>query len=215
MADVKAIAERLSNEQHIGKDKDVKALVEQALAAGVDVEKVLNDGLVAGMQIVGDKFKNNVFYVPEVLISARAMNAAMTVLAPKLAASGHKPLARVVVGTVKGDLHDIGKNLVKMMLTGGGFEVIDLNIDVDPKRFVEEAKAKGAQLIACSALLTTTMPQMKNVVEALKAAQLKGVKVMIGGAPVTQEYCDEIGADGYAPDAASAVDLARSLIGKK
>ncbi len=214
MADVKAIAERLSNEEHVGKDTDVKAMVEGALAEGIDVEVVLNDGLVAGMQVVGDKFKNNVFYVPEVLISARAMNAAMEVLAPKLAESGHQPVARVVIGTVKGDLHDIGKNLVKMMLTGGGFEVIDLGIDVKPEEFVAQAKEKGAQLLACSALLTTTMPQMKNVVEAVKAAGLDEVKVMIGGAPVTQEYCNEIGAHGYAPDAASAVELAQGLIGK-
>ncbi len=214
MADVKAIAERLSNEEHVGKDTDVKTMVEGALAEGIDVEVVLNDGLVAGMQIVGDKFKNNVFYVPEVLISARAMNAAMEALAPKLAESGHQPVGRVVIGTVKGDLHDIGKNLVKMMLTGGGFEVIDLGIDVKPEEFVAQAKEKGAQLLACSALLTTTMPQMKNVVEAVKAAGLENLKVMIGGAPVTQEYCDEIGAHGYAPDAASAVELAQGLIGK-
>jgi len=178
------------------------------------VEVILNDGLVAGMQVVGDKFKNNVFYVPEVLISARAMNAAMEVLAPKLAASGHQPVGRVVIGTVKGDLHDIGKNLVKMMLTGGGFEVIDLGIDVAPEQFVAQAKEKGARLVACSALLTTTMPQMKSVVEAVRSAGLDEVKVMIGGAPVTQEYCDEIGAHGYAPDAASAVELAQGLIGK-
>jgi len=214
MVEMKAIAERLSNEQHREKDTDVRAMVEEALAAGVDVEAVLNEGLVAGMQIVGDKFKNNIFYVPEVLISARAMSAGMEVLGPKLSESGHEPVARVVIGTVKGDLHDIGKNLVKMMLTGGGFEVIDLNIDVSPEEFVTEAREKGADLIACSALLTTTMPQMKNVVEAVKAAGLEKVKVMIGGAPVTQEYCDEIGAHGYAPDAASAVDLARSLIAK-
>ena len=214
MADVQASAERLSNAQHGDKDKDCKAMVEEALAAGVDVETVLNDGLVAGMQVVGEKFKNNVFYVPEVLISARAMKAAMEVLTPKLAESGHEPAGRVVIGTAKGDLHDIGKNLVKMMLTGGGFEVIDLGIDVDPETFVAQAKEQGAQLVACSALLTTTMPQMKNVVEAVKASGLDGVKVMIGGAPVTQEYCDEIGADGYAPDAASAVELAQGLIGK-
>lgn len=214
MADVKAIAERLSNEEHVGKDTDVKTMVEGALAEGIDVEVILNDGLVAGMQVVGDKFKNNVFYVPEVLISARAMNAAMEVLAPKLAESGHQPVGRVVIGTVKGDLHDIGKNLVKMMLTGGGFDVIDLGIDVKPEEFVAQAKEKGAQLVACSALLTTTMPQMKNVVEAVKAAGLENLKVMIGGAPVTQEYCDEIGAHGYAPDAASAVELAQGLIAK-
>jgi len=214
MVDVKAIAERLSNEQHVDKDTDVKAMVEEALSQGVDVETVLNDGLVAGMQVVGDKFKNNVFYVPEVLISARAMNAAMEVLAPKLSESGHQPIGTVVIGTVKGDLHDIGKNLVKMMLTGGGFQVIDVGIDVAPEKFVEETKAQGAGLVACSALLTTTMPQMKNVVEAVRAAGLTDVKVMIGGAPVTQEYCDEIGADGYAPDAASAAELARELVGK-
>ncbi len=208
MADLAATAEAL-----IRGDRDtVVNLVQQALDEGVDAEKILNEGLVAGMDVVGRKFKNNEFYVPEVLIAARAMNASMELLESALAESGVKPAGIVVLGTVKGDLHDIGKNLVGMMLKGGGFRVVDAGIDVPPERFVELAQENDAQLIGLSALLTTTMTQMPNVVEAVKEAGLD-VKVMIGGAPITQEYADEIGADGYAPDAASAVDLARGLIG--
>jgi len=207
MADLGAIAEAL-----IRGDRDTVAdLVQKALDEGVDAEAVLNEGLVAGMDVVGRKFRNNEFYVPEVLIAARAMNAGMELLEPILAEAGAKPAGVVVLGTVKGDLHDIGKNLVGMMLKGGGFKVVDAGIDVAPERFVELAQQNDAQLIGLSALLTTTMTQMPNVVEALKEAGLD-IKVMIGGAPITQEYADEIGADGYAPDAASAVDLARQLI---
>ncbi|KPK65966.1 MAG: hypothetical protein AMK73_01380 [Planctomycetes bacterium SM23_32] len=208
MADLAAIAEAL-----IRGDRDtVGALVQQALDEGVDAEALLNESLVAGMDVVGRKFKNNEFYVPEVLIAARAMNAGMELLEPVLAETGARPAGTVVIGTVKGDLHDIGKNLVGMMLKGGGFKVVDAGIDVAPEKFVELAQESGANLIGLSALLTTTMTQMGNVVEAVKEAGL-ATKIMIGGAPITQDYADEIGADGYAPDAASAVDLARRLMG--
>jgi len=206
MADLGAIAEAL-----IRGDRDTVAdLVQKALDEAVDAEAILNEGLVAGMDVVGQKFRNNEFYVPEVLIAARAMNAGMELLEPILAKAGAKPAGVVVLGTVKGDLHDIGKNLVGMMLKGGGFKVVDAGIDVAPEKFVELAQQNNAQLVGLSALLTTTMTQMPNVIEALKEAGLDA-KVMIGGAPITQEYADEIGADGYAPDAASAVDLARQL----
>ena len=193
-----------------GKADDVKALVQAEVDAGTPVGDILDQGLIAAMGVIGVKFKNNEVYVPEVLIAARAMNAGLTVLAPLLAEAGVEPLAKVAIGTVKGDLHDIGKNLVAMMLRGAGFEVEDLKIDVAPEQYVEAAKG-GAKLICLSALLTTTMPQMKNVIEALKAGGLD-VPVLIGGAPVTQSYADEIGAQGYAPDAASAVDLAKGLL---
>ncbi|MFH0963550.1 MAG: corrinoid protein [Planctomycetota bacterium] len=208
MADLKAISEQLQK----GKAAEVEKLVKEAIDQKVDVEKILNEGLVAGMGVIGAKFKKNEVYVPEVLIAARAMNAGMKILEPLLVAAGVELAGRVVIGTVKGDLHDIGKNLVAMMLKGGGFEVIDLGIDVDAAKFVSAAKEKKAKVIALSALLTTTMPQMAGVIKALKAEGVKGVKVMIGGAPVTQSYADEIGADGYAPDAASAVDLAKALM---
>ena len=207
MADLAAIAEAL-----IRGDRDTVAkLVRQALDEKVKAEDILNEGLVAGMDVVGRKFKNNEFYVPEVLIAARAMNAGMELVAPILAKAGAKPAATIVIGTVKGDLHDIGKNLVGMMLKGGGFRVIDAGIDVAPERFVKLAQENEADIIGLSALLTTTMTQMPKVIEAVKEAGLD-VKVMIGGAPITQDYADEIGADGYAPDAASAVDLARQLM---
>jgi 5-methyltetrahydrofolate--homocysteine methyltransferase len=177
----------------------------------VPVKKILDEGLIAGMNVVGDRFKKNEFYVPEVLIAARAMNQAMELLEPQLKKQGVKAVGKVAIGTVKGDLHDIGKNLVAMMLKGAGFEIMDLGIDVDPQKFVDAVKG-GANLIGLSALLTTTMPQMKNVIQALRAANLK-VPVMIGGAPLTQNYANEIGACGYAPDAASAVDVARKLVG--
>ncbi len=209
MADLKALSEALIK----GKKDDVVSLVQAALDDGAAPEEILNDGLIAGMSVVGEKFKNNEFYVPEVLIAARAMNAGMEVLEPKLAEAGMTPEYKVAIGTVKGDLHDIGKNLVAMMLKGGGYEVIDLGIDVAPEKFVEAVQGQGAKLIGLSALLTTTMPQMQNVVEALKEAGVREqVKVIIGGAPVTQNYADEIGADGYAPDAASAVDKAKELL---
>jgi len=208
MADLEALSEAL-----IRGDRDtVVELTNQALAEGVAPEEILEGGLIAGMNVVGKRFKANEIYVPEVLIAARAMNGGMSVLEPKLAAAGVKPAATVVIGTVKGDLHDIGKNLVGMMLKGGGLNVVDAGTDVSPDKFIEACTAEAAELCAMSALLTTTMPQMSETIKALKQAGTP-VKTMIGGAPVTQGFADEIGADGYAPDAASAVDLVRSLLG--
>lgn len=208
MASMSEISELLQK----GKAKDVRAKVEEALNENVAPGTILNDGLVAGMAIIGEKFKNNEIYVPEVLIAARAMNKALEVLEPRLVASGVKPIGKIAIGTVKGDLHDIGKNLVAMMFKGAGFEVIDLGIDVSPEQFVATAKEKGVELIACSALLTTTMPAMKDVCAMVKSEGI-ATKVMIGGAPVTQAYADEIGAHGYAADAASAVDVGKALVG--
>ncbi|TKJ42704.1 cobalamin-binding protein [Candidatus Aerophobetes bacterium Ae_b3b] len=208
--DLKEIADNLIK----GKAPEVKELVQKAIDEGEDVEKVLNEGLVAGMSVVGAKFKANEFYVPEVLIAARAMKAGMGILRPILAEKNIKGIGTIVLGTVRGDLHDIGKNLVAMMLEGAGFEIIDLGVDVSPEKFIETAKEKKADLVGLSALLTTTMPSMKDVVKAVGDSGLKDkVKVMIGGAPLTQSYADEIGADGYAPDAASAVDEVKQLLG--
>jgi len=208
MADLAVLAETLI----AGNRDKVAELVKEALDEGVGPKEILEEGLIAGMNVIGKRFKANEVYVPEVLIAARAMHAGMELLEEKLAAAGVKPLGTVVLGTVKGDLHDIGKNLVNMMLTGGGLKVVDIGIDVPAEKFVEAAKESGAQVVALSALLTTTMPQMAEAIKALKDAGLE-VKTMIGGAPVTQSYADEIGADGYSPDAASAVDLAKELIG--
>jgi len=211
MVDLKQIADNLIK----GKAVEVKELVQKALDEGKDVEKILNEGLVAGMNVVGIKFKANEFYVPEVLIAARAMKSGMELLRPILVEKNIKGIGTIVLGTVKGDLHNIGKNLVGMMLEGAGFEVIDVGIDIAPEVFIQTAKEKKAHLIGVSALLTTTMVGMKDVIKALKEASLDGkVKVMIGGAPITQSYADEIGADGYAPDAASAVDEAKKLLGR-
>jgi 5-methyltetrahydrofolate--homocysteine methyltransferase len=209
MADLSVLKEKLIN----GRRDETAQLTEEALAAGVEPRAILQDALIAGMNTVGEKFKNNEFYVPEVLIAARAMHAALAVLKPKLAAAGVEPVGTVAIGTVKGDLHDIGKNLVAMMLEGAGFEIMDLGVDVKPEQFVE-AVQKGAGVVALSALLTTTMTSMKDTVAALNEAGIRGkAKVIIGGAPVTQSYADEIGADGYAPDAASAVDTTKVLLG--
>jgi 5-methyltetrahydrofolate--homocysteine methyltransferase len=208
MADLAGLAAALER----GDRDTVVRLVQGAIKEGVRPEQILDKGLIVGMESIGRKFKANEVYVPEVLIAARAMASGMQILEPLLVKSGVKPRGKVVVGTVKQDLHDIGKNLVAMMLKGGGYHVTDVGVDVDPAKFVEAAKRENADIVAISALLTTTMPNMKTVVDVLKQAGLK-VKVMIGGAPVTQGYADEIGADGYAPDAASAVDLARSLLG--
>ena len=194
-----------------GKANDVKALVEQAVKSGMSVEKILNEGLVAGMAVIGEKFKNNQVYVPEVLIAARAMNAGMTILKPLLAQSNVQAKGKIAIGTVKGDLHDIGKNLVKMMLEGAGYELIDLGVNVDSQKFVDTVKEKSVDIVAMSALLTTTMGAMKSTIESLKNAGLK-VKTMVGGAPLTESYAKEINADGYAPDAASAVDVAKLLM---
>ena len=192
-----------------GKSKLVKELVTQAVEAGINPEVILNDGLVAGMNIVGEKFKNNEIYVPEVLVAARAMNMGAQILKPLLAASGVVAAGKVCIGTVQGDLHDIGKNLVKMMMEGKGLEVVDLGTDVSPETFVQTAIEQNCHVICCSALLTTTMGVMEDVVKAAEAAGIRDkVKIMIGGAPVSQEYCDKIGADCYTIDAASAADAA-------
>lgn len=198
-----------------GRAKNVKELVQKALDEGLDAKAVLDEGLLAGMSIIGEKFKNNEVYVPDVLIAARAMNAGSEILKPILTLSGVASKGKVVLGTVKGDLHDIGKNLVKMMMEGKGLEVIDLGIDVSAEKFVAIAKEKGADIIACSALLTTTMGEMKNVVEASKAAGLRdSVKIMVGGAPVSEGFCKQIGADIYTPDAATAADVAAKICTK-
>ena len=195
-----------------GKAKMVKSLTEQALSEGIAAEVILNDGLLAGMNVIGEKFKNNEVYVPEVLVAARAMNMGVEVLKPHLAAEGVQAKGKVCIGTVQGDLHDIGKNLVRMMMEGKGLEVVDLGTDVSPETFVETAINEGCQIICCSALLTTTMDAMERVV---KLAEEKGirdkVKIMIGGAPVTEAYREKIGADVYTSDAASAADAAVKL----
>lgn len=208
MADMQAIAKAVEG----GRRKVVDQLVREALAEGVKAEEILNNGLVVGMTELGEQFKNGEVYVPEVLVAARAMKAGTEILKPLLVAENVQSLGTVAIGTVEGDLHDIGKNLVGMMLEGNGFTVVDLGVDVSPEKFVEAVK-NGAQGIGMSALLTTTMPMMAKVVERLKEEGLRDqVKVMIGGAPITQEYADQIGADGYSTDAASAAELAKKLL---
>jgi 5-methyltetrahydrofolate--homocysteine methyltransferase len=195
-----------------GNRKLVEQIVNQQVAASTPVVELLNDSMIPAMRSMGDKFSRNEVYVPEMLIAARAMQAGLKIIEPILAKAGHKPLARVCIGTVKGDLHDIGKNLVASMLEGGGFKVVDLGVDVPPERFVEAAKEKDGTIVALSALLTTTMTMMKNVIQALEKAGIRQkTRVMIGGAPITQQYADEIGADGYSDNASTAVALARKL----
>ncbi len=187
--------------------------VKQALEAGESADTILNQGLISGMKRIGELFEEGIAFVPEMLIAARAMDKALVVLKPYLTAEGVQPIAKVAIGTVKGDLHDIGKKLVSMMLEGFGFEIMDLGIDVPPEKFVDAIR-NGAQVIALSALLTTTMPAMKSVIDAIQQAGLRDqIRIVIGGAPVTQEYADKIGADGYAADATSAVRKVRELIG--
>ena len=208
MADLKAISQAVMD----GRKKIVEQLVNEALAEGVPAAEVLNDGLVVGMTELGELFKNGEVYVPEVLVAARAMKAGTAILKPLLQADNVQSLGTVAIGTVEGDLHDIGKNLVGMMLEGVGFTVIDLGENVSPDSFVNAAK-EGADIIGMSALLTTTMPMMATTIKALEDAGVRDkVKVMIGGAPVTQDYADQIGADGYSADAASAAELAKRLI---
>ena len=207
MADLKALADAVIK----GDQTTAVEITKAALAEGVAAKSILDEGLISGMDVIGARFKKNEVYIPEVLIAARAMKMAMEILEPELAKAGVEPMGKLLIGTVQGDLHDIGKNLVAMMLKGAGFEVIDLGVDIPSEKFVEQAKASGANLIGMSALLTTTMPAMEKAVKALKGAGISA-KVMIGGAPVTQGYADKIGADGYSADAASAVDLAKSLI---
>ena len=187
--------------------------VNQALADKIPAESVLTDGLISAMSEVGRMFENGEFYVPEMLISARAMKGGLAILRPLLASANIKPIGKVIIGTVQGDLHDIGKNLVGMMLEGAGFEVVDLGVDVSPDKYVSAVLEHHPDLVCCSALLTTTMPRMKDIVQALRAASLReAVKVMIGGAPVTEQYAVEAGADAFAPDAASAAQRAKKLI---
>ena len=197
-----------------GNFKEVERLTMEALDEDQAPGAILEQGLIAGMNVIGERFKRNECFVPEVLLSARAMKAGMAILKPLLADTGVKPIAKVVLGTVKGDQHDIGKNLVGMMLEGAGFEVFDLGVNTPKERFVEAAKEKSADIVAMSALLTTTMPQMKGVIEALKSEGLS-VKIMVGGAPVTQGFADEIQADGFGKDGALAVEKAKELIEKK
>jgi 5-methyltetrahydrofolate--homocysteine methyltransferase len=208
------ILQKITSNLYEGENKEVAALVQQALDQGLTPGEILEGGLIAGMDQVGKDFKAGELFVPEVLIAARAMHAGMDLLRPLLAEGEAISAGKYVIGTVKGDLHDIGKNLVKMMLEGAGFEMIDLGTDVEPTSFVAAVREHQPQLMGMSALLTTTMVQMKATVEALEEAGLRdSVKIMVGGAPVTAAFADEIGADAYAPDAATAVDVARSLTG--
>lgn len=197
-----------------GNAPQARMITEQSLKDGADPQELLRSTMIPAMDEVGRRFEENEYFVPELLIAARAMKGALELLRPLLAARGTQPVGRVAIGTVKGDLHDIGKNIVAAMLEGGGFEIIDLGVDVSPEKFVAAVQEKRANVVALSALLTTTMPSMKNTIEALKqAGERQKVKVMIGGAPVTQKYADEIGADGYSDNAGAAVILARRLVG--
>ena len=199
-----------------GKAKNVKALVQQALDENLDPKEILNEGLLDGMMAIGTKFKNNEVFVPEVLVAARAMNAGLSILEPKLIEVGNEPVGKAVIGTVKGDLHDIGKNLVVMMLKGAGFEIYDLGVDVEPAKYIDKAEEVGADIICMSALLTTTMPSMKDCLEQLEERNLRDKYiVMVGGAPVNESFAQKIGADYYTPDAASAAETAREAVIKK
>lgn len=207
------ILEQIADEVQKGNSETVVQLVKEALSPEITAEHILNEGLVAGMTIIGEKFKNNECFIPEVLVSAKAMNLALEVLKPKLAEANTKSLGKVVVGTIQGDLHDIGKNIVAMLLQGAGFEVVDLGANVPIEKFIDTAQAENADLVGMSALLVTTMTNMKSVIDGLKEKGLKDkVKVIIGGAPVSQGFADQIGADGFAEDAASGVDVARQLL---
>ena len=208
-----SILEDLAANVISGNAPKTEELTQKALDDGITPSDVLNKGLVAGMEVVGVKFKANEFYVPEVLIAARAMKTGMKILRPKLAETGVEPAGRFVIGTVKGDLHDIGKNLVSMMVEGAGFEVIDLGVDVSPEKFSAAIRENNAQVVGLSALLTTTMTNMQAVVDKVKEDGLRdNVKIVVGGAPLTQNFADQIGADGFAQDAASAVDLVKGMI---
>ena len=210
MDELKEIAENLIE----GEVDKVKELIQAALDRGIEAEKILNEGLIAGMNTIGEQFKSEEIYLPEVLFAARAMKAGMDIVEPLLLSSGAEPKGKIILGTVKGDVHDIGKNLVAVMLKGAGFEVIDVGVDTNAEKFIDAAREQGARLIGMSALLGTTMQSMQTTIEALEAAGLKGqIKTMIRGAIVTQSFADKIGADGYAPDAGSAVDKARELLG--
>jgi len=210
MQDLKKLHDAIIN----GDAKTAKEVTEQAIAAKVEPLKLVQEFMVPAMAEVGRRFECNEYFVPELLLSARAMKGALELIRPLLVASGAQPAGRVAIGTVKGDLHDIGKNLVGAMLEGGGYEVLDLGVNVTPEQFVAAVKEKGANIVAMSALLTTTMPSMRTTVEALKQAGVRNkVKVLIGGAPITQRYADEIGADGFSESAAGAVPLAKKVAG--
>jgi 5-methyltetrahydrofolate--homocysteine methyltransferase len=210
-----SVLEDLKENVIAGNESKVLECTQKALDEGVDLERILNDGFIPAMDIVGRKFQANEIYVPEMLISAKAMKAGMKILEPLLTKAGIEPIGKVVIGTVKGDLHDIGKNLVTMMLEGAGFEVIDAGVDVPAQKFVDLIRGNNANILGLSALLTTTMVEMKNVIDTFEENGLRdSVKIIVGGAPVNADYAKEIGADGYSHDAASAADLAKGLIGK-
>ncbi len=210
------IIEEISEFLQKGRAKNVKKLVEEALNQGIDPKEILNEGLLAGMMVVGGKFKRNEVFVPEVLVAARAMNAGVAILEPRLVEAGNEPLGKAVIGTVKGDLHDIGKNLVAMMMKAAGFEVYDLGTDVPAETFADKAEEVGADVIGMSALLTTTMPNMKSVLDVLEERGLRDKYiVMIGGAPVTDSFAAQIGADYYTADATSAAEVAKAAVEKK
>lgn len=207
-----SICLEISENVQRGKIKIVNELVQRAVDDGLPAAQILNEGLLSGMNIIGEKFKNNEVYVPEVLVAARSMNMGVQVLKPLLIEDGVKSTGKVCIGTVQGDLHDIGKNLVKMMMEGKGLEVVDLGTDVSPETFVNTAIEQDCQVICCSALLTTTMEVMADVVKAAESAGIRDkVKIMVGGAPITEEFCNRIGADKYTSDAASAADAAVEL----
>lgn len=203
--------ERLSEAIKTGNRVDATALTQQAIDSDTNPQAIL-DAMIAAMDDIGQRFQRSEVFVPDMLIAARAMKESLALLEPLLVKAGIKPIAKAVVGTVQGDLHDIGKNLVVMMLRGANFEVIDLGTNVQPQQFIDAVKEHQAELVGLSALLTTTMPAMKATVEAFRAAGIEAAKIVIGGAPVTQEFANQIGADGYAPDAAAAVEVARSLL---
>jgi corrinoid protein of di/trimethylamine methyltransferase len=210
MSDLK----RLYDAVLVGDAKTAQAVTQEALGEGVDPLKLVNEYMVPAMDEVGRRFECNDYFVPELLIAARAMKTSLDLIRPMLAARGDQPVGRVAIGTVKGDLHDIGKNLVASLLEGGGFEVIDLGVNVPPEKFIASVKERNANIVAMSALLTTTMPSMKVTIEALRQAGVRDkVKVLIGGAPITQKYAEEIGADGYSETAVGAVALARKAVG--
>ena len=206
---IMSILVEISEKLQAGKAKEIKELVPKALEEGVPAKDILEQGLLAGMSVIGEKFKNNEVYVPEVLIAARAMKIGTEILKPHLVSADSDAVGKVCIGTVKGDLHDIGKNLVKLMIEGKGLEVIDLGVDVAPEQFVAAVKEQGCKVICCSALLTTTMGVMKDVVDLCVAEGIRDqVKIIVGGAPITEEFCKSIGADNYSKDAATAADVA-------
>ncbi len=211
-----ALIEEISEFLQKGRAKNVKTLVQQALDEGLDPKVILNEGLLSGMMIIGEKFKNNEVFVPEVLVAARAMNTGLEILEPKLVEVGNEPVGKAVIGTVKGDLHDIGKNLVAMMLKGAGMQIFDIGVDAGAEAFIDKAEEVGADVICMSALLTTTMPNMKEVISGLEARGIRDKYiVMIGGAPVNQNFADQIGADFYTADAATAAETAKKAVTEK